>query len=107
MDPEPVCTTATANNATTSIIKLNKSQETGVIFLGVCWRGSPGEGGGRDSPSGLGGEPSPARSLSVQGLLPGRGAPGTPGARPRHGEGASPAAKTWRAVRRGKESFFP
>lgn len=61
MVSEPVCTTAIANNATTSINNNNKSQETPASLLGECcadafgvgvgawWgRGAGGLGGGAE-----------------------------------------------------------
>lgn len=42
MVPEPVCTTAIANNATTSNNNNKKIQETLAMLLGVCCADVPG-----------------------------------------------------------------
>lgn len=97
MVPEPVCTTAIANNATTSVIINKKSQETPARLRGVCCAdalGAEGEGGGVLAGTGStgGAKPSPvpfAGGGGSGGCPHRRGALGAPGARPRRGAGPS------------------
>lgn len=72
MDPEPVCTTAIANNATTSIIKLNKRKRPQACL--VCAEGEV-RGVAETAPGAGAGEPSPVCVSRGRGSSLG---PGTP-----------------------------
>lgn len=74
MVPEPVCTTAIANNATISIIINNKKkiQETLARLIAVCWGWEPGAGGW-----GGGAKPSSVLFGGCRGALPCWGTLGT------------------------------
>lgn len=93
MVPEPLCTTAIANNATTSKILNKRSQETPARLLGVCCAGVLGWRGGEAGA----GEASPA--LCIWGGEEGRDAVTT---RPP----PRPAVWSWCAIPRGT-GFFP
>lgn len=103
MDPEPVCTTAIANNATTSIIKLNKRKRPQACL--VCAEGEV-RGVAETAPGAGAGEPSPVC------VSRGRGSslrPGTPERDPAAGRALPPhqrpAAKSGRAIRRETDGF--